>query len=74
MDPAVLGTGRKGQSGGDFLLVGAAHESVEEAADLAHVPRRLRHPFFALVELFEHGHGQINVVLVEAEQGRGIVH
>jgi len=69
-----LGKGHDGQSSVDFLLVGTAHESIEKTADLGHIPRHFRHPFFALVEFLDHRHGQINIVLVEMEQGGGIVH
>jgi len=54
--------------------VGVAHELIEKAASLTYVPCHLRQALFALVQLFENRHGQIDVVLMETEYGRGIVH
>ena len=51
----------------DLLLGGVAHQLVEEAADLAHVARRFRQALLVRVELLEHHHRQIDVVLLEAE-------
>jgi hypothetical protein len=42
---------------------------VDEPADLADVARSLGHALLAGVEFLEHHHRQVDVVLVEAEQG-----
>ena len=58
----------------DLLLGRAGHQLVEEATHLAHVARRLRHAFLARVELLEHDHRDEDVVFLEAEDARGVVH
>ena len=58
----------------DLCLGGVRHQLVEEPADLAHVPRRFREAFLARVELLEHAHRQVDVVFLEAEHGRRVVH
>ena len=58
----------------DLLLGGVAHQLVEKAADLTDVAGRLRHAFLAGVELLEHGHRDVDVVLFETEYRRGVVH
>src|SRR5688572_4664804 len=47
---------------------------VEEAARLARVARDVREPALVLVELLQGGDRQVDVVLVEAEEARRIVH
>ena len=58
----------------DPVPVGAVHELVEEAARLADVARDLRDALLGPVELLEHDHGQVHVVLLEAKDGRRVVH
>src|SRR4029079_9596476 len=58
----------------DLRLRGAGHQLVEEATDLSHVARRLRQAYLTGVEFFEHDHRDIDVVLVETEDRRRIVH
>ena len=58
----------------DLLLGRIAHHVVEEATHLAHVARGLREPLLVRVELFEHDHGEVNVVLLEPEDGGRVVH
>ena len=65
---------RQGQSAIDLLLAGTLHQLVEKAADLTYVARRLRQTFFPCVEFLEHGHWNVNVVFLEAENGGRIVH
>jgi hypothetical protein len=56
------------------LDVLAGDDLVEEAARLARVARHVREAALVLVELLERGDRQVEVVLVEAEQARRIVH
>jgi hypothetical protein len=49
-------------------------ERVEVAAHLARVARDLGHAALVAVELLERDHRQVDVVLVEAEQRRRVVH
>ena len=65
---------RQRQPAVDLLLGRVAHHVVEEAAHLAHVARGFRQPLLVGVELLEHHHRQIHVVLFEAEDRRRIVH
>ena len=58
----------------DLLLAGAAHQVVEEAAHLAHVARLLGQALLVRIELLEHHHRQVDVVLLEAEDRRRVVH
>ena len=58
----------------DLLLGGIAHHVVEEAAHLAHVARGFRQALLVRVELLEHHHRQVHVVLLEAEDRRRVVH
>ncbi len=58
----------------DLLLGGRVHQLIEEAAHLAHVARRLRQALLARVELLEHDHRDVDVVFLEAEDRRRIVH
>ena len=60
----------QGQAGGH---VGMGHEQVKLAADLARVAGDFAGAFFVRIQLFEHDHGQEDVVLFKAEQGRGVV-
>ena len=62
------------QPGIDLLLGDAAHHVIEKAADLACVARCLRQAFLIRIQLFEHHHRQINVVLFEAKDRGRIVH
>ena len=66
--------GRQRETAVDLLLGGALHQLVEKAADLAHVAGRLRDAFLARIELLEHGHRNVDVVLLEAEYRRRVVH
>ena len=66
--------GRQRESAIDLLLRRIAHQLVEEAAHLAHVAGRLRQALFPGVELFEHGHRDVDVVLLEAKDRGRIVH
>ena len=50
----------------DLLLGRVVHQLVEEAAHLAHVARRLGQAFLAGVELLEHDHRQVDVVLTRS--------
>ncbi len=58
----------------DLQLVRVRHQLVEKTADLAHVASGLRQPLLAGVEFFEHGHRDEDVVFLEPEDGRGVVH
>ena len=49
-------------------------QRVEVAADLARVARDLGHAALVAVELLERDHRQVDVVLLEAEQRRRVVH
>ncbi len=49
-------------------------QRVQVAADLAHVARHFRHALLVAVEFFERDHRQVDVVLLEAEQRRRVVH
>ena len=62
------------QAGVDLFLGDAANHVVEEAARLAGVARGFRHAFLVGVQLFEHDHGQENVVLFKAENCGRVVH
>ena len=65
---------RQRQPAVDLLLAGIAHHVVEEAAHLAHVARGFRQALLVGIELLEHHHRQVHVVLFEAEDRRRIVH
>ena len=67
-------TARQLQAVVDLLLGDIAHHVVEEAAHLAHVARGLRQALLVGVELLEHHHRQVHVVLLEAEDRRRVVH
>ena len=56
------------------VLDGLGNDLVEEAARLARVARDLRHAFLVGVELLQRRHRDVDVVFLEAEQARGIVH
>ncbi len=58
----------------DLFLGGVRHQLVEEPAHLAYVARRFGQALLAGVEFLEHVHGQVDVVLLEAEHRGGIVH
>ena len=66
--------GRQGETAVDLLLGGALHQLVEKAADLAHVAGCFGHAFLARVELLEHGHRNVDVVLLEAKDRRRVMH
>ncbi len=68
-----IGAGQ-GQTGVDLLLAGVIHQFVEKAADLADVACHLGHALLAAVEFLEHHHGQEDVVFVETENRRRVVH
>ena len=52
----------------------AGQQLVQAAADLAGVARDLAHAALVVVQLFQRDHRQEHVVLLEAEEGGGIVH
>ena len=52
----------------------AADDLVQEAAGLARIARHFRHAFLVVVELLQRHHRHVDVVLLEAEQARRIVH
>ena len=56
------------------VVLGAAHDFVEEAARLACVARDFRHAFLIGVEFLERRHRNVDVVFLEAEQARRVVH
>jgi hypothetical protein len=58
----------------DLQLVRVRHQLVEKTADLTHVASGLRQPLLAGIEFFEHRHRDEDVVFLEPEDGRGIVH
>src|SRR5450631_3120720 len=58
----------------DALLGRAANHVIEKAADLAHVARGLGKTFLMRVELLEHHHRQVYVVLFKAVNRGRIVH
>ena len=67
----------EGQTVAQAGRIAARHvggERVEVAADLARIARDLGHPALVAVELLERDHRQVDVVLVEAEQRRRVVH
>jgi hypothetical protein len=59
---------------GEAALDVADHDLVEEAARLARVARHVRQAALVRVELLEGGDRQVEVVLLEAEQARRVVH
>ena len=74
---AVAGAGRAGCRRRCPSASRARHaggERVEEAAHLARVARDFGHALLVVVELLERDHRQVDVVLLEAEQGRRVVH
>src|SRR5690606_12360424 len=60
--------------GGDLPGAGGLHQLVEEAADLPCVAAGLGTALLAVVEFLDHLHRQVDVVLLELEQRRGVVH
>ena len=58
----------------DRADVVVGEQFVEEAADLAHVARDFRDAALVGVELLEHHHRQVDVVLLEVEQRGRVVH
>ena len=69
----VLGP-RQAQAGADATLAVSFDQLVDEAADLARVTRDLGRALLGVVEFFENGHRDEDVVLFEAEQGGRVVH
>ncbi|KAG1086155.1 hypothetical protein G6F35_015905 [Rhizopus arrhizus] len=59
---------------GQVVQAGRLHQLVEEAAHLAGIAARFGCALLAVVQLLDHLHGQVNVVLLEFEQRGGIVH
>ena len=59
-----------------FGHVGAlgAGQRIQRAAGLACVACHLGHAFFIAVQLFQHDHGQEDVMFLKAEQAHGVVH
>jgi hypothetical protein len=60
-----------GEAGLDVV---AGDDLVEEAARLARVPRHVGEAALVRVELLQRGDRQVEVVLVEAEEARRVVH
>ncbi len=58
----------------DLLLGGIVDQLIEKAADLTHAARGFGKSFLVSVQLFEHDHRQIDVVLLESENRGGVVH
>ena len=56
------------------VRTGRAGQRVERAAGLAGVARHFGHAFFVTIELFEHDHGQEDVVFFKAEHAHRVVH
>ena len=67
-------TARQLQAAIDVLFGGVADHFVQEARHLAHVAGCFRESLLVCIELLEHDHRQIDVVLLEAEYRSGIVH
>ena len=59
---------------GQVVQAGFLHQLVEEAAHLAGVAARFGGALLAVVQLLDHLHGQVDVVLLEFEQRGRIVH
>ena len=58
----------------DCGVVSVPDDLVENPADLADVAGDLRRPLLRGVQLLQHDHGQVHVVLLEPEQGGGVLH
>ena len=48
-------------------------QRIERAAGLSRIPRHFGHALFVTIELFEHDHGQKNVVFFEAKQAHWVM-
>ncbi|MNU87554.1 hypothetical protein D3C71_773380 [compost metagenome] len=59
---------------GQVVQARSLHQLVEEAADLARIAARFGRALLAVVQLLDHLHGQVDIVLLEFEQRGGIVH
>ena len=64
----------EGEPRGDLAGALDLDQFVEEAADLARVAAGLGGAFLAVVELLDHLHRQVDVVLFELEQRGRVVH
>src|SRR5690606_19861815 len=62
------------QPGRDAVRTLRLDEFIDEAADLARVARCLGHALFAVVQLLDDLHRQVDVVFLELEQRRRVVH
>jgi hypothetical protein len=65
---------RHGDAAGDRFPGGARDHLVEIAARLTRVARDLRHAHLVAVEFLQRCHRDVDVVLLEAEEARRIVH
>ena len=59
-----------------FDVVGRilAQQFVHETAGLSRVARNFRQAFFTVIQLFEHRHRDVEIVLVKVEQTARVVH
>ena len=64
----------KGNAAGQVRQTRALDQLIQEAADLARIAAGLAGPLLAMVQLLDHLHRQVDVVLLELEQGSGVVH
>src|SRR5690606_14028371 len=62
------------QARGDAVGALGFDQLVDETADLARVAAGFRRAFLAVVELLDHLHRQVDVVLLELEPRGGVVH
>src|SRR5690606_38648670 len=62
------------EAGGDLVRALGLDQFVDEAADLARVARGFRQALLAVVQFLDDLHRQVDVVLLELEQRRRIVH
>jgi len=59
---------------GQVVQARGLHQLIEEAADLARIAARLGGALLAVVQLFDHLHRQVDIMLLELEQRGRIVH
>jgi len=57
----------------DFIDLGITHQFIQEAAGLAGIARHFGTTGFIIIQLFQHHHGQEDVVFLKAKKGRGVV-
>ena len=58
----------------DRVLCNVRHQRVQRTRDLACIARHFGHALLVVVQLFQRDHGQVDVMLLEAEQRGRIVH